>query len=174
MKIRRLNTQVEVLGFPHILCEASTPCMGATLGSWRTWEQLLTMDIIKLAKKLIQVSVPSYGKPKSTFWPTQYHSLFSSVQFSRSVMSDSLQPHELQHARPPRPAPTPRVHSDSRPSSPWCHPDISSCHPLLLLPPIPPSIRVFMGCSALIDSITIYLYIKISQNWGETIREKCP
>ena len=41
----------------------------------------------------------------------------SSVQFSRSVMSDSLRLHELQHARPPCPAPTPGVHSDSRPSS---------------------------------------------------------
>ena len=51
---------------------------------------------------------------------------FSSVQFSRSVVSDSLQPHESQHVRPPCPSPTPRVHSDSRPSSPWCHPGISS------------------------------------------------
>ena len=50
----------------------------------------------------------------------------SSVQFSRSVMSNSLQPHELQHARPPCPSPTPGVHSDSRPSSQWCHPAISS------------------------------------------------
>ena len=41
----------------------------------------------------------------------------SSVQFSHSVMSDSLRPHELQHTRPPCPPPTPRVHSDSRPSS---------------------------------------------------------
>ena len=49
-----------------------------------------------------------------------------SVQFSRSVMSDSLRPHELQHARPPCPSPSPGVHSDSRPSSPWCHPAISS------------------------------------------------
>ena len=51
---------------------------------------------------------------------------FSSVQFSHSVMSDSLRPHELQHTRPPCPSPTPRVHSDSRPSNPWCHPAISS------------------------------------------------
>ena len=50
----------------------------------------------------------------------------SSVQFSRSVMSDSLRPHESQHARPPCPSPTPRVHSDSRPLSQWCHPAISS------------------------------------------------
>ena len=51
---------------------------------------------------------------------------FSSVQFSRSVVSDSLPPHELQHARPPCPSPTPGVHSDLLPSSPWCHPAISS------------------------------------------------
>ena len=52
--------------------------------------------------------------------------IFSSVQFSCSVVSDSLQPHESQHARPPCPSPTPRVHSDSRPSSQWHHPAISS------------------------------------------------
>ena len=51
---------------------------------------------------------------------------FSSVQFSRSVMSDSLRPHELQHARPPCPSPTPGVYSNSRPASQWCHPAISS------------------------------------------------
>ena len=51
---------------------------------------------------------------------------FSSVQFSLSVVSDSLRPHELQHARPLCPSPTPRVHSDSSPSSQWCHPAISS------------------------------------------------
>ena len=51
---------------------------------------------------------------------------FSSVQFSRSVVSDSLRPHESQHTRPPCPSPTPRIHSDSRPSSRWCHPAISS------------------------------------------------
>jgi len=51
---------------------------------------------------------------------------FSSVQFSHSVVSDSLWPHELQHARPPCPSPTPRVHSNSCPSSQWCHPAMSS------------------------------------------------
>ena len=48
-----------------------------------------------------------------------------SVQFSRSLVSDSLWPHESQHARPPCPSPTPGVHRDSRPSSQWCHPAIS-------------------------------------------------
>ena len=51
---------------------------------------------------------------------------FSSVQFSRSVVSDSLWPHESQHARPPCPSPSPGVHSDSSPSSQWCYPAISS------------------------------------------------
>ena len=49
-----------------------------------------------------------------------------SVQFSRSVTSDSLRPHESQHARPPCPSPSPGVHSNSSPSSQWCHPAISS------------------------------------------------
>ena len=73
-----------------------------------------------------------------------YH--FSSVQFSHSVVSDSLRPHESQHARPPCPSPSPGVHSHSRPLSQWCHP---AGHPLLLLPPIPPSIRVSSNESTL-------------------------
>ena len=51
--------------------------------------------------------------------------MFSSVQFSPSVMSDSLWPHESQHARPPCPSSTPGVHSNSCPLSRWCHPAIS-------------------------------------------------
>ena len=61
-----------------------------------------------------------------------YHCIYKdrklhiSVQFSRSVVSDSLRPHELQHARPPCPSPTPGVHSNSHPLILWCHPAISS------------------------------------------------
>ena len=51
---------------------------------------------------------------------------FSPVQFSHSVVSDSLRPHEWQHARTPCPSLTPGVHRNSRPSSWWCHPPISS------------------------------------------------
>ena len=72
------------------------------------------------------------------------------IQFSRSVMSDSLRPHESQHARPPCPSPTPRVHSNSCPSSsvmPSSH--LILYRPLLLLPPIPPSTRVFSNESTL-------------------------
>ena len=57
----------------------------------------------------------------------QRHSLFISFQFSHSVVSNSMRPlFESQHARPPCPSPTPRVHPDSCPSSQWCHPVISS------------------------------------------------
>ena len=51
---------------------------------------------------------------------------WNSIQLSCSVVSDSLQPHGLQHARPPSPSPTPRVYSNSCPLSWWCHPGISS------------------------------------------------
>ena len=73
-----------------------------------------------------------------------------SVQFSHSVVSDSLWPHGLQHARPPCLSPTPRVYSNSCPSRRWCHSTISSSvsRPLLLLPSIFPSIRVFSKESA--------------------------
>ena len=52
--------------------------------------------------------------------------IYFSVQFSCSVVSDSFRPHESQHTRPPCPSPSPRVYSDSHPSSQWCHPAISS------------------------------------------------
>ena len=57
---------------------------------------------------------------------TAPNTLFSSIQFSRSVVSNSLWPHESQHTRPPCPSPTPGVYSNSSPSSWWCHPTISS------------------------------------------------
>ena len=62
------------------------------------------------------------------FWAlfSTYCTQSLSVQFSHSVVSNSLWPHELQHTRPPCPSPTPRVYSNSCPSSRWCHPTISS------------------------------------------------
>ena len=62
-------------------------------------------------------------------WATKHSTQISvtcSVQFSRSVVSDSSRPHESQHSRPPCPSPTPGVYSNSCPSSRWCHPAISS------------------------------------------------
>ena len=83
-------------------------------------------------------------------WATTYSSMeFSSVQFSHSVMFDSLRPHGLQYTRPPRPSPTPGACSNSYPSSWWCHPIISSSViPFSCLQSFP-SIRVFSSESVL-------------------------
>ena len=82
----------------------------------------------------------------------------SSVQFSHSVMSDSLWPHEMKHARPPCPSPTPKVHPNPCPLSQWCHPTILPSVVLLLLPSIFPRIRVFSNESA--------LHIKWTKYWS--------
>ena len=66
------------------------------------------------------------GILKIVHWERGYLSI-SSVQFSHSIVSDSLWHHESQHARPPCPSPTPGVHTNSCPSSQWCHP---ASHPL--------------------------------------------
>ena len=66
------------------------------------------------------------SSPLSHLGSTLFSSQFSSVQFSHSVLSDSLRPHELQHTRPPCPSQTPGVYSNSSPSSRWYHPAISS------------------------------------------------
>ena len=88
---------------------------------------LLPLGSMYFVKVLIPVDCHELGKYSKFYLArAEYWVVFSSVQFSRSVMSDSLRPHESQHARPPCPSPTPGVHSDSRPSSPWCHPAISS------------------------------------------------
>ena len=96
---------------------------------------------------------------------------FSSVQFSLSVVSDSLRPHESQHARPPCPSPTPRIYPNSCPSSRWCHPAISSSAiPFSSCPQSHPALESFpmsqlftwggqsIGVSALAKGN--YLYIK--------------
>ena len=82
-----------------------------------------------------------------------------SVQFSSSVMSNSLQPHGLQHARLPCPSPTPGTYSNLCPSHKWCHPTISSsCHSLLLPSSLFPSIRVF--------SNELVLHIRWPKYWS--------
>ena len=77
--------------------------------------------------------------------------LFSSVQFSHSVMSDSLQPHELQHPRPPCPPQIPRVYSSSCPSSWWCHPAVSS------------SVVPFSSCPQSLPASGSFLIIRLLQ-----------
>ena len=91
---------------------------------------------------------------KRTVGLKSIHSLIadSPVQFSRSVMSDSLQPHGPEHARPPCPSPTPGVYSNSSPLSQWYHPTISSSvipFSSCLQSSIFPRIRVYSNESAL-------------------------
>ena len=99
---------------------------------------------------------------------------FSSVQFSRSVVSDPLRPRESQHARPPCPSPTPGVHSDSCPSSQWCHPAISSSViPFSSCPQSLPALESFPmsqlftwgGQSTAISALASFLPKK-SQDWS--------
>ena len=73
------------------------------------------------------------------------HETISSVQFSHSVVSDSLPPHEPQHARPPCPSPTPGVYSNPCPLSQWCHPTIlSSVFPFSSCPQSFPALGYFL------------------------------
>ena len=89
-----------------------------------------------------------FEKQLMIFYKFEVH--IHSVQFSRSVVSDSLRPHESQHARPPCLSPTSGVYPNSCPSSQWCHPAISSSViPFSSYPQIPPSIRVFSNESTL-------------------------
>ena len=67
-----------------------------------------------------------WRKKSTLWWENNQPAQFSSVQFSHSVVSDSLRPHESQHARSPCPSQTPGVYSNTCPSSWWCHPAISS------------------------------------------------
>ena len=92
--------------------------------SWADTENKEKRTLTDMAQQNCWVESPS-----NAIFPHNYLNvliLFSSVQFSHSVVSDSLWPHELQHTRPPCPSPTPGVHSDSCPSSLWCHLAISS------------------------------------------------
>ena len=97
-----------------------------------------------------------------------------SVQFTLSVVSASLRPHGLQHAKPPCPSPTPGVHSDSRSSSQWCHPAISSsvvpffsCPESLLASESFPMSQLFAwgGQSTGISALASFLPKK-SQDWS--------
>ena len=113
---------------------------------WPHWMQYSRLNCPSLSPRIWTNSRPNLYQKDITL----KDELPRLVQFSCSVVSGSLWPHELQHARLPCPLATPGVHSNSRPSSRWCHPAISSsCRPLFLLPPIPHSIRVFSKESTL-------------------------
>ena len=84
----------------------------------------LWMEVHNIVQEASNTTISKEKESKKSQWLSE--EAFSSVQFSRSVVSYSLRPHELQHTGPPCPSPTPGVHSNSPPSSQWCHPAISS------------------------------------------------
>jgi len=86
--------------------------------SWSRWELILWLGIEARAPAL-----EAWGLRCQNTKVVPAIKIF--FQFSLSLMSDALWPHELQHSRPPCPSPTPRVHSNSCPLSQWCHPTIS-------------------------------------------------
>ena len=88
-----------------------------------------------------------------------------SDQITRSVVSDSLGPHESQHARPPCPSPTPGVHSDSRPLSQWCHPAISSSVKHLLISWLPSPSAVTLEPKK-IKSVPLFPHL-FAMNWWD-------
>ena len=94
---------------------------------------------------MVTLRTKSFSKHWKTLW---LRATFSSIQFSHSVMSDSLWPREPQHTRPPCPSPTPRVHPNSCPLSRWCHPTISS------------SVVPFFSCP---QSFPVSRYFQMSQ-----------
>ena len=139
-------------GFPRWLCSKESVCQCRKQGfdPWvgeipcrRKWQPTPVFLPGKFHEQRSLKGYSPWGHIGSDTESTRA-TKFNTVQFSCSVMSDSLQSHESQHTRPPCPSLTPGVHSNSlsiesvMPSS-----HLILCCPLLLLPPIPPSIRVF-------------------------------
>ena len=123
------------------------PSSGYNLVETHSSEQLYTMQWPKTFLSTLSYLNSGQIQLKNHRWQIFYFYWQFSVQFSYSVMSDSLQPHGLQHSRPSCPSPTPGVYSNSCPLSQWYHSTI--CHLLLHLPSILPSIRVFSNESVL-------------------------
>ena len=119
--------------------------------SWGTEVGLHPQFICCIAKDIPTLLSLTHMLPPSQFAAVTSGEkpICASVQFSCSVVSDSLRPHEPQHTRPPCPSPAPGVHPNPCPLSRWCHPTISSYFPPLFSPSIFPSIRVFSNESAI-------------------------
>ena len=100
---------------------------------WRKWEDMSQGMWVtskkrkkKKWKKILSQNLKKFQKKERNTKCSPADFSLSSLQFSRSVRSDSLRPHELQHARPRCPSPTVGVYSNSCPLNRWCHPTISS------------------------------------------------
>ena len=143
------------------------------LDNKKQMSQLKTRQRLDISSKKVYKWSPDTWKDAQKMLKINHSVQFSSVQFSCSVVSDSLQPHESQHARTPCPSPTPGVHSDSRPSSPWCHPAISSSVVLFSCPQSLPASESFpmsqlfaWGGQSIGVSAAASLLPKKSQGWS--------
>ena len=116
-------------GSANYSLEAKTASPVVVKFSWnpaRPIVYMLSLDPFVLQQQNWVVSIGIIWLAKVKYYLCACNAKSLSVQFSHSVVSDSLRPHESQHARPPCPSPSPGIHSDSHPSSQWCHPAISS------------------------------------------------
>ena len=126
------------------------------LSSYLWFLNILQWKCIMCSKKKKSYFATRFRMPNCCLRQVMGH-LYSttlSVQFSHSVVSDSLRPHELQHTRPPCPSPTPRVHPNPCPLSQWCHPTIS------------PSVIPFSSCP---QSSGSFQMSQLSASGGQSI-----
>ena len=147
--------------------ERQISCVTTCMWNLKKWYKLTYLQYRKGHRCRKETYGYQEGKERGIHWESgiDIYTL-SSVQFSCLVVSDSLWSHESQHARPPCPSPTPGVHSDSRPSSQWCHPAIlssvvpfSSCpHSLPASEPFPVSqLFAWGGQSTGVSALLIYI-----------------
>ena len=124
--LKRQNMKTEM--WVCLLYDPANPLLDVHLQKTLIWQDtctsVFTTALFTLGETWKQPKCPSIDEWIRKMW--YIHTMEFSVQFSRSVVSGSLQPHESQQARPPCPSQTPRVYSNSCPSSQWCHPAISS------------------------------------------------
>ena len=135
---------------------------------WKdTCTSVFTAALFTIARKWKQLKCPPTEEWIKKMYTYIHNDIFSSVQFGHAVVSDSLWPHKWQHARPPCPSPTARVHSDSRPSSQWCHPAISSAVvPFSSCPQSLPASESFPMSQLFTwggQSTGVYLHIKMNE-----------
>ena len=128
-----------IVQLSHPYTTTGTPM---TLTRWTFVGKVMSL-LLNMLSRLVITFIPRSKRLLISWLQSPSAVIFSSVQFSHSLVSDSLQPHESQHARPLCPSPMPRVYPlmSIKLVMPSSH--LILCHPLLLMPPIPPNIRVF-------------------------------
>ena len=149
-----------VLFLSFIFLEFSELSASVLWGFILIWEnfQYWLFEIFPLVLALFHLLLV-FSLPSTIPFPIVLHFLnqIRSDQISRSVESDSLRPHESLHARPPCPSPIPRVHSDSHPSSQWCHPAISS------------SVIPFSSCPQFLPALGSFPMSQLFSSGGQSI-----